>query len=489
MRRTRVAGLGLVIAVGALGWPALDSPAGAHPAAAKQAAGQSAAAQQVAARGSGVTGGVPGLTADAVRTQVGVGADAQQRALTQYWTPQRMRLAISADQQPAVRTAAAKLRVTQARQAAAARTAARTGAGGAARAGVQARPTGPVGQVDPVAPRLAEPGVGQPRAAQSRTAQSPAAHSAAAQSGRTQSGAAAQSGRTQSGAAAQSPAAAQSGRNQSGAAARSGAAQSGAAQSGVAQSGAAQSGATARTAAGPTLTAGLASFNPGYPAGHPVARTYGKVFFTNTTNHLNYVCSATVVNSEGRDAVWTAGHCVHGGAGGSWHANWVFAPNYYYGANAYYGLWYANQLWTRTGWASSSDLTEDMGVAIVGTRYGYHIVDYTGGQGIAWNYSKDYYAYDFGYPQEAPFDGGRLIGCAGTTFPEWTFLWWSADTIGLHCDMTRGSSGGAWLRWFNGSWGYINGLNSYKYDNDPSTMYSPYFDGAASSLYNTIRYR
>src|SRR6266487_4163641 len=128
MRRTRVAGLGLVIAVGALGWPALDSPAGAHPAAAKQAAGQ-----QVAARGSGVTGGVPGLTADAVRTQVGVGADAQQRALTQYWTPQRMRLAISADQQPAVRTAAAKLRVTQARQAAAARTAARTGAGGAAR--------------------------------------------------------------------------------------------------------------------------------------------------------------------------------------------------------------------------------------------------------------------------------------------------------------------------------------------------------------------
>ena len=48
--------------------------------------------------------------------------------------------------------------------------------------------------------------------------------------------------------------------------------------------------------------------------------------------------------------------------------------------------------------------------------------------------------------------------------------------------MTGGSSGGAWLRWFDGNWGYINGLNSYKYNNDPNTMYSPYFGDAASSL-------
>jgi V8-like Glu-specific endopeptidase len=229
-----------------------------------------------------------------------------------------------------------------------------------------------------------------------------------------------------------------------------------------------------------------ASWTPGYAASAPVARTYGKVFFTNTTNHLNYVCSATVVNSEGRDTVWTAGHCVHGGSGGSWHANWAFVPAYSYGT-APYGVWSAVQLWSRGAWTGSSDFTQDMGVAILGLRNGQHIVNVVGGQGIAWNYSKNYYAYDFGYPQGAPFDGGKLIACAGTTAPEWSFGPWSANTIKLNCDMTGGSSGGAWLRWFDGNWGYINGLNSYKYDNDPNTMYSPYFSDAAASLYNAVR--
>jgi hypothetical protein len=238
---------------------------------------------------------------------------------------------------------------------------------------------------------------------------------------------------------------------------------------------------------GGSATATPAAWTPGYAAGHPVARTYGKVFFTNTKNGLNYVCSATVVNSEGRDTVWTAGHCVHGGSGGNWHANWAFVPAYHYGA-APYGVWSAAQLWTRTAWSNSSNFTEDMGVAILGTLGGWHIVDRVGGQGIAWNYSKNYFAYDFGYPAAWPYDGGRLIACAGNTAPEWVWGPWSADTIKLGCDMTGGSSGGAWLRWFDGNWGYINGVNSYKYNNDPNTLYSPYFDDAAGSLYNAVRH-
>ncbi|MGL5830010.1 MAG: trypsin-like serine peptidase, partial [Angustibacter sp.] len=79
------------------------------------------------------------------------------------------------------------------------------------------------------------------------------------------------------------------------------------------------------------------------PSGHPVARTNGKVFFTNAGNGLNYVCSAAVVNSEGRDTVWTAGHCVHGGAGQNWHLNWTFVPAYDNGAMPQ-GSWTAAQL-------------------------------------------------------------------------------------------------------------------------------------------------
>jgi V8-like Glu-specific endopeptidase len=230
-----------------------------------------------------------------------------------------------------------------------------------------------------------------------------------------------------------------------------------------------------------------AGWVPNLPSNHPVARTYGKVFFTNTSNGLNYVCSGTVVNSEGRDTVWTAGHCVHGGAGGSWHANWVFVPAYSHG-NAPYGVWSAGQLWTTNGWVGSSDLTRDVGVAIIGTVNGQHIVDVLGGQGIAWNYSKYYYSYSFGYPAASPYDGEELIGCDGSAEPEWVFLWWSANTLKMPCDMTGGSSGGAWLRWFDGNYGYINGVNSYKYDDDSNTMYSPYFGDAVANLYNAVRY-
>src|SRR5438874_5326509 len=166
-------------------------------------------------------------------------------------------------------------------------------------------------------------------------------------------------------------------------------------------------------AASPALTQSqnkTFAYQPGYPYYSFPARTAGKVFFTNASNGLNYVCSATIVWSEGRDEVWTAGHCVHGGAGGTWHYNWVFVPAYSYGW-APYGYWYANQLWTTNGWAGSSDFSNDMGVAIVGTNWGWHIADYLGGQGIAWNYSKYQYVTSFGYPAAYPFNGQSLWNC------------------------------------------------------------------------------
>lgn len=234
-------------------------------------------------------------------------------------------------------------------------------------------------------------------------------------------------------------------------------------------------------------TARLAAYQPGYAYYSFTARTAGKVFFTNLSDGRNYVCSGTIVNSEGKNSVWTAGHCVHGGAGGFWHANWVFVPSYINGW-APYGWWSARQLWTQTNWISSSEWASDMGVAIMNTFYGWRIVDYLGGQGITWNQSKRIGVTAFGYPAASPFDGQSLWACGGTTYPEWESLWWSAETLGLSCDMTGGSSGGGWLAYFNGSSGYLNGNNSFKYDDDPNRMYSPYYDGTASSLYNSTRF-
>ena len=68
----------------------------------------------------------------------------------------------------------------------------------------------------------------------------------------------------------------------------------------------------------------------------------------------------------------------------------------------------------------------------------WNIADYLGGEGIAWNYSKYQYVTALGYPAASPFNGQSLWACTGWTFPEWTFLWWSAKPLGLRCDMTGG---------------------------------------------------
>jgi len=130
-----------------------------------------------------------------------------------------------------------------------------------------------------------------------------------------------------------------------------------------------------------------------------------------------------------------------------------------------------------------------MGVAIMNTRSGQHIVNAHGGNGFRANIGKNVFENAFGYPAESPFDGGNLMRCWGTSSPEWSFLFWSSDTIKIPCDMTRGSSGGPWLNGYDGNLGYINGVNS-RIDRivGPTIMLSPYFDDSAVSLYNTTRF-
>lgn len=220
-----------------------------------------------------------------------------------------------------------------------------------------------------------------------------------------------------------------------------------------------------------------AAYQPGYPVGHPVARTSGKVFFT--SQGLNYVCSGTIVNTEGKSSVWTAGHCVSDG--GAWNTNWTFVPNYASGS-APYGYWYAYQLWTTTAWFNNNnDFANDVGSAVMNRNGGQRITDYLGGQGIAWNYPAVYYAYAFGYPQASPFNGCCLYAENGSTVNP------GGGVIYMANAMTGGSSGGAWLMSFDGNWGYINGHNDFKYNNQPQLMYSPYYGNQVANLYNTVR--
>jgi V8-like Glu-specific endopeptidase len=234
-----------------------------------------------------------------------------------------------------------------------------------------------------------------------------------------------------------------------------------------------------------------AAYNPNLPYYTPTAYTAGKVFFTKP-GIGNYVCSGTIINTEGKDTVWTAGHCVHGGSGGGWHTNFAFVPAYDDDlANPRpYGTWTANQLWSKSAWTGSSDFSQDIGVAIMNTNFGgWHIVDYFGGQGITVNRGKTVWENAFGYPAEWPYDGGNLYRCWGTTSPEWDAWFTWSQTVKIPCDMTRGSSGGGWLYGYDGNWGYLNGVNS-RIDRilNPTIMLSPYFDDDAWGLFNTTRY-
>ncbi|MEU8264721.1 hypothetical protein AB0C02_29390 [Micromonospora sp. NPDC048999] len=220
------------------------------------------------------------------------------------------------------------------------------------------------------------------------------------------------------------------------------------------------------------------SYYPNYPVGHPTARTSGKVYFS--LGGGNYVCSATIVNTEGKSSVWTAGHCLTGNQ--AWATNWTFVPNYNNGS-APYGYWYAAQLWTTTAFFyNNNDFANDVGSAVMARTSGWRITDYFGGQGIAWNFAIGQYDYAFGYPAASPYNGEVLTAENGSTYDG------GGGTIYMTNYMTGGSSGGGWLMAFDGNWGYLNGHNDFKYNVLPQYMFSPYYGNQVADLYNNVRY-
>jgi V8-like Glu-specific endopeptidase len=221
--------------------------------------------------------------------------------------------------------------------------------------------------------------------------------------------------------------------------------------------------------------------------GDAPATTMGKVYFLDLTDGKKHSCSATVIDSEGKNLLWTAGHCVHHGAGGGWHINWVFYPHYYNGSDSTYGVWTASWLASWSKWINNSDFRYDIGAVVLNSNYsGQRIAYVTGTQGLSWNQGKGHYINSFGYPKtqyswQPWFDGKKLMYCHGGT-------WSAGSDVGMNCNMVGGSSGGGWMQQFNGWNGWVNGVNSYKIAGEGGQIYSPYFGNAVGSLYNYVRY-
>lgn len=197
------------------------------------------------------------------------------------------------------------------------------------------------------------------------------------------------------------------------------------------------------------------------------AATYGRLYFEVAGS--TYVCSATVVNSTSGNVVVTAAHCVMALDGsGTPATNVVFVPgDAGNGASQPYGIWAATEFLVpqnfidnaradEKGRVSGTGWTTDFAFLVMEEKNGQSIQDVTGGQGIAFGVPVQAIT-QIGYPSAPPFDGSDEYMCASTN--------WSQSSAGGYshlCDMTQGSSGGAWNAYYDKGLGagYVVAVNS-----------------------------
>ena len=209
------------------------------------------------------------------------------------------------------------------------------------------------------------------------------------------------------------------------------------------------------------------------------ARTHGKVFFS--LGSADYVCSGTVVAAAADGVAFTAGHCVND-PGVGWAANWAFVPGYRNGT-APFGVFAAKNLWASSAWIQAENRNYDLGAAVLATNgSGQTAEAAVGARGIAFNQDKYQHYTSWGYPAAPPFTGGLLYTCTSDWVMDDPYPTDAAPPMGINCDMTGGSSGGAWVIGDQ----YVNSVNSFGYSSYPGIMFGPYFGEVARSLYLAV---
>ncbi|MFI7443760.1 trypsin-like serine peptidase [Nonomuraea indica] len=263
-------------------------------------------------------------------------------------------------------------------------------------------------------------------------------------------------------------------------------------------------------------------------------KTTGKVFFVDASGKYRW-CSATSVQSNYRNLVATAGHCVYDTDGNRDVLDrWVFVPGYYQG-KAPWGIYVGKQAFTHYDFDVYEDYDRDYAFVTVYNGIGFtgvkqvsrrdydrftgpkrswggrnyillskdvgRLGDNVGGQGVSWNQPTGKVVRAFGYPAaphpdgNKPYSGVTPKTCYGKTTGKAVGASWLKieEHIGLKCAVTPGYDGGPWLaNYSNGKrLGYVNGVTSTFADQDGNDridyITSPYFDGETASVYNSAK--
>jgi len=206
--------------------------------------------------------------------------------------------------------------------------------------------------------------------------------------------------------------------------------------------------------------------------GSKLPTTAGKVYFV--MGGGNYLCSASVVNSNNSDTVVTAGHCVFEYERQIWASNWIFVPQYSLGSRPL-GVYVGRTLATKQGWANSRDFNYDVGIVLVNPNdKGQHILEVTGGLGITLNPPRLAETNSFGYPVNMN-SGETMSTCAGVSMSPTFFAGFTG--LQLVCGMTGGTSGGPWIQQYDTHtrFGQQVSVNSFIFLNMPNNLFGPYF--------------
>jgi hypothetical protein len=203
---------------------------------------------------------------------------------------------------------------------------------------------------------------------------------------------------------------------------------------------------------------------------HDTAAVMGKIFFD--TPEGPSVCSGTVVEDPARPGrsglVWTAGHCVHGGAGGDWFRNIVFVPSYNNlglegtarqsaGEDriAPFGTWWATEAEVAPEWVSEGSSSGGGGspfdyAVLHVQRQGEaaSLQEVIGQAAPVWFGAPSATRISdmavWGYPAASPFDGERMFSCRDKP-GRLTIRSGQPVLYRIGCTMTGGSSGGGWF--------------------------------------------
>lgn len=198
--------------------------------------------------------------------------------------------------------------------------------------------------------------------------------------------------------------------------------------------------------------------------------------FTVSGGHLgSHFCTASVVNSPGKDLVIAAAHCLQGRQSGQV----AFVPQYHRHHQPY-GSWTVTRVFVDAAWANSQNPNDDVAFLVVSQPGSPKPVqELTSGENLATGWKAAQLVTVIGYP-----DGRqRPITCTARTRP------FGTRQMEFDCGgYTDGTSGGPFLANLHPATGLgavVGVIGGYEQGGDtPSVSYSARFGRAVRDLYD-----